>query len=846
MKLFIRFRGLPLRQVELEKEKIYRVGRSSHNEVQISAHEVPRNFGEVRFEKDHWHFFYKEQKNAPLKLTEHDHVSTPYGLELGLATYLDQESTFVSFATNPFKSKIWISVGATCAVLALAFGLFYEINKTPSLNSQNVMQFSEDRIVKFELKIKPEHLIKLKTDAGLSDEDFKTSLGFCTGFAVAKNVILTAQHCVVNPPGFEVLKDFVLKTSDGREVKASKILAMNYLQDYLFLEVEGLDNSRSFEFAESFEIGEKVYTIGNVSGEGLAIRDGIISGETEDANNPKIKHIRFSAAASPGNSGGPLLNSKGQIVALVSRKNTSENYNIGIHFRDLNQAKTEVFDNKKYSNVVYDSKYSEYDLPTLTALANRVFGLKFPDYLLSRADLVEKFKNFIVDIPMPIDLVSDTRVLETNFESAFKKLSENLDKVASANQLPGLSWESQPTKDLPVIIPGLHDVTTSSFRKINNGMVVPSELGLYGHSGFFGYDETLQKLRKNGIYKYQPGMMALRGALVEQRIPGTAEKGYLVYSSAKDSKEPLDISKMFYESPDFSISFIKSTPAAEDKEKIVLETFEKILFGNDGAIVNLKFFPFLRPKAKSEFKLKTFPSNISKMEVLKDDHGRSWNYYIGSFYGTFYAELFCTENFQSVHCLTSFRDGEFSEGRKISAKNFVYYELGEKFALTEYFQVLNIPLLNSYLKSDETLKDFSVSLENGNDLIVKVSKENKKFNFGNTHEIQSLRLVPVIKRDSSSGKSNWIGYAAHVIKKTKSGTEVCLQGIDPEQYAYHDFTNKINLSLSRQPSSVATDFFQRRAQSKAQKLFNLCVPLTSFNGEEKILDLDLRQTKYIK
>lgn len=840
MKLFIRYRGLPLLQIELDENKTYRVGRGSDCEVHLSARQIPRKLGEVRCENNQWFFYFNKPNQAPLKLTEQNHVWTNYGLELGLASYLDQESTHVDLPSYSLKTKNWMLATAGSALVAIALGFINGVTNIPNLDSQNLMRFAEDGIVKFELKAKTNQVSQLKKDAGLTDEDFKSSLGFCTGFAVAKNIILTAQHCVVNPPGFEILRDFVIKTTDGREVKPTRILSMDYLQDYLFLEVEGLNNSRSFNFAQNFEIGEKVFTIGNVSGEGLAIRDGIISGETEDINNPLIKHIRFSAAASPGNSGGPLLNSKGEIVALVSRKNMSENYNIGIHFRDLAREKLAVVDRQEFKNAKYISQYSEINLTTLSVLVNRTFGIKFPDFIFARADLADKFKNFSVEIPMPIELNQKNFVLEKKFEEAFKDLAKNLINESNKNNLPGLSWESQATKDFPVVIPAMHDTQTTSFRKINNSLIVPSELGLYGHSGFFGYDDALQKLRKNHVYKYLPGMMALRGSLIEQRIPGSSAKGYLVYSSAKDSNEPIDLSKMFFESPDFSVSYFKSF-SVEEKEKIVTQTFKEILFGDQGAIVNLRLFPYIRPKATSEFKLTTFQSDLAKVDSIKDSYGRNWNYYVSSFYESFYVELFCTDSFQSTHCLTSFKEGSYDLNKSAYAKNFVSNELSEKFSFNEYYRTSDINLLNSHLTQNPFLKDFKLFKANNNELVVQLVRENKKLNFGKFSEIQSIRFIPAIKNNPSLNSPSWTGYAAQVVKKSKTGLEICAQGVDPEMYAYHDFINEnaLQQNLSRRPAS-----YQAAAHfKKNKKQFNVCVPLFSHRNDNKILELDFSNKK---
>ena len=92
------------------------------------------------------------------------------------------------------------------------------------------------------------------------------------------------------------------------------------------------------EFAEDYKIEQKVYTVGNVHGEGIAIRDGIISSKSSDPDEPDIKFIRYSAGTSPGNSGGPLLDANGDIVALVFASTRTENFNLGTPSEDLIEA----------------------------------------------------------------------------------------------------------------------------------------------------------------------------------------------------------------------------------------------------------------------------------------------------------------------------------------------------------------------------------------------------------------------------------------------------------------------------------------------------------------------------
>ena len=97
-----------------------------------------------------------------------------------------------------------------------------------------------------------------------------------------------------------------------------------------------------------------------------------------------------------------------------------------------------------------------------------------------------------------------------------------------------------------------------------------------------------------------------------------------------------------------------------------------------------------------------------------------------------------------------------------------------------------------------------------------------------------------MKWDPNTKESGWRGYAAHVLKKTKSGPQVCAQGIDPELYAYHDFVNDkfVGSSLNRKPASVSV------LNTKANKSFYVCVPLS--NSNDKNYELNLSQKFSVK
>ncbi|MDE6441393.1 MAG: S1C family serine protease, partial [Clostridia bacterium] len=83
-------------------------------------------------------------------------------------------------------------------------------------------------------------------------------------------------------------------------------------------------------------VGESVFAVGNASGEGLSVAEGVISKDSEnislslsekdsllpsDYNSYRV--IRTTAPINHGNSGGALFNSKGEIVGIVNAKDDS-------------------------------------------------------------------------------------------------------------------------------------------------------------------------------------------------------------------------------------------------------------------------------------------------------------------------------------------------------------------------------------------------------------------------------------------------------------------------------------------------------------------------------------------
>jgi hypothetical protein len=97
------------------------------------------------------------------------------------------------------------------------------------------------------------------------------------------------------------------------------------------------ENVMPLPLAQQVEVGDTVFSAGNALGEGISYRAGQVASFTPERVYGEWQDIRFSSPASPGNSGGPLLNTAGEVAGvIVQRSNLGENYNIAVPISEIN------------------------------------------------------------------------------------------------------------------------------------------------------------------------------------------------------------------------------------------------------------------------------------------------------------------------------------------------------------------------------------------------------------------------------------------------------------------------------------------------------------------------------
>ncbi len=197
-----------------------------------------------------------------------------------------------------------------------------------SLLPVSAQNFAPDELINISVYEKINPAI-VSIDANLAD-------GFSAGTGCvvrSDGVILTGSHVI------EGARDIDVTTFDGKVYKASILAKMGKNKDLALLKIDSKKNLKTISFGDSSDIkvGQKVLAIGNPFGFAGTLTSGIVS--RIDYTKGRIQ---TDAAINPGCSGGPLLNSQGEVIGISQSIYNPDNNisNIGIGFAiPVNDAK---------------------------------------------------------------------------------------------------------------------------------------------------------------------------------------------------------------------------------------------------------------------------------------------------------------------------------------------------------------------------------------------------------------------------------------------------------------------------------------------------------------------------
>ncbi|MEK7540681.1 MAG: trypsin-like peptidase domain-containing protein [Patescibacteria group bacterium] len=182
-------------------------------------------------------------------------------------------------------------------------------------------------------------------------------VGGGSGFIVSEDgLILTNKHVVLDKKA-----EYTVFTNDGQKFSA-KVLALNPVQDLAIIKVESNKKFKAIKLGDSSEIqiGQSAIAIGNALGEFRnTVSVGVISGlgRTISASGQRgfsetlEDIIQTDAAINAGNSGGPLLNLKGEVIGInTAMAQGAEAIGFAI---PINRAKRDIEQVSQGNKIVY-------------------------------------------------------------------------------------------------------------------------------------------------------------------------------------------------------------------------------------------------------------------------------------------------------------------------------------------------------------------------------------------------------------------------------------------------------------------------------------------------------------
>lgn len=150
------------------------------------------------------------------------------------------------------------------------------------------------------------------------------SLG--SGFFVRPDVVVTNYHVIEGASN-----GFAKVVGDDSIYHIEGVVGFDKTMDLALLKLKGV-TGRPLVLADisKIEVGEEIFALGNPRGLEGTISPGIISGSSlRDVGNGNL--LQITAPISPGSSGGPVVNKKGEVLGIaVSSLKDGQNLNFAI------------------------------------------------------------------------------------------------------------------------------------------------------------------------------------------------------------------------------------------------------------------------------------------------------------------------------------------------------------------------------------------------------------------------------------------------------------------------------------------------------------------------------------
>lgn len=338
--------------------------------------------------------------------------------------------------------------------------------------------------------------------------------GVGSGFIIsADGYIMTNAHVV------DGASEVYVMLTDKREFKA-KIIGSDTRTDVALLKIDG-NNLPRLVIGDSDKIraGEWVLAIGSPFGLENTVTAGIISAKARDTGD-YLPLIQTDVAVNPGNSGGPLINLKGEVIGINSQIYSRSGGFMGISFAVPIDEALRVSDQLKASGKVTRGRIGVQIGEVTKDVAESLGLAKAQGAMVQRVepggpaekggveagDIILKFNGASIekpsDLPRMVGSIKPGTRATVNIWRKGSARDVSLTVVELEADKPAKVEEKKPKQEavpngLGLIVSDLSDAQKKEL-KVENGVLVESAVGVAAAAGLRAGD-VVQRLNDTDI-----------------------------------------------------------------------------------------------------------------------------------------------------------------------------------------------------------------------------------------------------------------------------------------------------------------------------------------------------------
>lgn len=357
----------------------------------------------------------------------------------------------LSFLTGIVGGVGGIALVASSPTLQKSIGITNEggINFPAQQKTENISVKEDSAVISAVKKVSPAVVSVIFTKDvkvinpfgnlfGTPDEQVQQQQGGGSGLIITSEGLIATNKHVASVDGAQ----YSVITQDGKKYDA-KVVSKDPISDFAILKIEAKDlPTVEFGDSDNLDIGQRVIAIGNALGEFQnTVTVGVLSGkertltaaESSGSNAESLEGLlQTDAAINEGNSGGPLVNLKGQVIGMntaMAAKGQAEGLGFAI---PINSLKAAIDSIKKTGKIIRPYLGIRYIMVDQKIAA--IKGMNEDKGVLVAGDQTNNQAAVVKDSPADKAGIKEGDVI----------LKINGDEISQDNPLVGLLGKHQP------------------------------------------------------------------------------------------------------------------------------------------------------------------------------------------------------------------------------------------------------------------------------------------------------------------------------------------------------------------------------------------------------------------